>query len=111
MLYTFYNTDGSLCFYFYISNFANFNNDPVTKVSKYKNKANAVDYHELDGPDVSEMEMANITYQIQLIIRKTYPCNEYPLKPHLYIVKLGYAGVYLFSLFLVQNIDCGYRYS
>ena len=24
------------------------------------------------------------------------------------IVKLGYAGVYLFYLFLVQNIDCGY---
>ena len=26
-------------------------------------------------------------------------CNEYPLKPHFYIVKLGYAGVYLFSYF------------
>ena len=26
----------------------------------------------------------------------------------LYIVKLGYAGVYLFFLFLLQNIDCGY---
>ena len=41
-------------------------------------------------------------------IRKTCPCNEYPLKPHFYIVKLGYAGVYLFFLFLLQNIDCGY---
>ena len=41
------------------------------------------------------------------VIRKTCPCNEYPLKPHFYIVKLGYAGVYLF-LFLLQNIDCGY---
>ena len=41
-------------------------------------------------------------------IRKTRPCNEYPLKPHFYIVKLGYAGVYLFFLFLLQNIDCGY---
>ena len=41
-------------------------------------------------------------------IRKTYPCNVYPLKPRLYIVKLGYAGVYLFFLFLLQNIDCGY---
>ena len=36
------------------------------------------------------------------------PCNEYPLKPHFYIVKLGYTGVYLFFLFLLQNIDCGY---
>ena len=42
------------------------------------------------------------------LIRKTCPCNIYPLKPHFYIVKLGYAGVYLFFLFLLQNIDCGY---
>ena len=41
-------------------------------------------------------------------IRKTCPCNEYPLNPHFYIAKLGYAGVYLFFLFLLQNIDCGY---
>ena len=27
-----------------------------------------------------------------------YPCNEYPLIPHFHIVKLGYAGVYLFFL-------------
>ena len=25
-----------------------------------------------------------------------------------YIVKLGFAGLYLIFLFLVQNIDCGY---
>ena len=32
-----------------------------------------------------------------------------PLKPHFYIAKLGYAAwVYLFFLFLLQNIDCGY---
>ena len=41
------------------------------------------------------------------IIRKTCPCNVYPLKPNFYIAKLGYAGVYLFFLFLLQNIDCG----
>ena len=41
-------------------------------------------------------------------IMKTCPCNEYPLIPHYYIAKLGYAGVYLFFLFLLQNIDCGY---
>ena len=39
---------------------------------------------------------------------KTCLCNVYPLKPHFYIVKLGYEGVYLFFLFLFQNIDCGY---
>ena len=31
-----------------------------------------------------------------------------PLKPPFYIAKLGCAGVYLFFLFLLQNIDCGY---
>ena len=25
-----------------------------------------------------------------------------------YILKLGFTGVYLFSLFLIENIDCGY---
>ena len=42
------------------------------------------------------------------IISKTCPCNVYSFKPHFYIEKLGYAGVYLFFLFLLQNIDCGY---
>ena len=41
-------------------------------------------------------------------IMKTCPCNIYPLEPHFYIVKLGYAGVDQFFLFLLQNIDCGY---
>ena len=50
----------------------------------------------------------NLCILLNLIITKTCPCNEYPLKPHLYIVKPRYAGVYLFFLFLVQNIDCRY---
>ena len=45
---------------------------------------------------------------IAIFITKTCPCNVYPLKPHFYIVKLGYAGLYLFYLILLQNIDCGY---
>ena len=36
--------------------------------------------------------------RVQTIIMKTCPYNVYPLEPHLYIVKLGYAGVYLFFL-------------
>ena len=43
-----------------------------------------------------------------LFIMKTCPCNEYHLKPHFYIAKMGFAGIYLFFLFLLQNIDCGY---
>ena len=46
----------------------------------------------------------------KLSIRKTCQCNVYPLIPHFYIVKLGSAGVYLFFLFLLLNIDCGYSY-
>ena len=41
-------------------------------------------------------------------IRKTCPCNVYTLEPHFYTTKMGYAGVYLFFLVLLQNIDCGY---
>ena len=41
-------------------------------------------------------------------ITKTSLCNEDPLTPHFYIVKLGFTGVYIIFLFLLQNIDCGY---
>ena len=43
-------------------------------------------------------------YRDAVLVGDTQPY----LKPHFYIVKLGYAGVYLFFLFLLQNIDCGY---
>ena len=43
-----------------------------------------------------------------LIIMKTYLYNFVPLKPHFYIVKLGFTGYTLFFLFLLKNIDCGY---
>ena len=36
-------------------------------------------------------------------IRIMCPCNIYPLIPHLYTAKLGFAEVYLFSFFLLQN--------
>ena len=31
-----------------------------------------------------------------------------PLKPHFYIVKLGFAVVYIIFLISAQNKDCGY---
>ena len=31
-----------------------------------------------------------------------------PLRLHFYVEKLGFAGVYLIFLFLIQNIDCWY---
>ena len=36
------------------------------------------------------------------------PYNFDPLKPHFYIAKLGFTGVYIIFLFLLKNIDCGY---
>ena len=41
-------------------------------------------------------------------ITKTCLYNFGPLKPHFYIVKLGFTGVYIIFLFLLKNIDCGY---
>ena len=45
----------------------------------------------------------NLTY-----ITKTCLYNFDPLKPHFYIVKLGFTGVYIIFLISAQNIDCGY---
>ena len=39
---------------------------------------------------------------------KTCLYNVDPLKPHFYIVKLGFTGVYIIVLIPAQNIDCGY---
>ena len=40
-------------------------------------------------------------------ITKTCLYNFDPLKPHFYIVKLGFTGVYIIFLISAQNIDCG----
>ena len=42
------------------------------------------------------------------IITKTRLYNVDPLKPHFYIVKLGFTGVYIIFHISAQNIDCGY---
>ena len=44
----------------------------------------------------------------KLYITKTYLYNFDPLKPHFYIVKLGFTGVYIIFLISAQNMDCGY---
>ena len=41
-------------------------------------------------------------------ITKTYLYNTDPLKPHFYIVQLGFTGAYIIFLISAQNIDCGY---
>ena len=42
------------------------------------------------------------TFQLEVgifCIRKTCPCDIHPLTPHLYIVKLGFTGVFIFFNF------------
>ena len=51
---------------------------------------------------------APIRFRSGYIITKTCLYNVDPLKPHFYIVKLGFTGVYITFLFLLKNIDCGY---
>ena len=45
---------------------------------------------------------------VRIYITKTKLYNIDPLKPHIYIVKLGFTGVYIILLISAQNIDCGY---
>ena len=48
-------------------------------------------------------------YQVdRVIITKTCLYNLDPLKPHFYIVKLRFTGVYIIFLISAQNKDCGY---
>ena len=47
-------------------------------------------------------------HALNISITKTYLYNFDPLKPHFYIVKLGFTGVYIIFLFSAQNIDYGY---
>ena len=42
------------------------------------------------------------------IITKTRLYSFDPLKPHFYIVKLGFTGIYIIFLISAQNTDCGY---
>ena len=48
-----------------------------------------------------------MSQKVQLIM-KTCPCNDYALTPHFCIVKLGFTRVFIFFLFVLKNIDCGY---
>ena len=46
---------------------------------------------------------------IKQFITKTCLYNFDPLKPHFYIVKLGFTGVNIIFLISAENIDCGTR--
>ena len=45
-------------------------------------------------------------------IMRTHPCKLDPLELHFYIIKLGFTGVYMYIIFLIElifahNIDSG----
>ena len=48
------------------------------------------------------------TEVLKITITKTHLYIFDPLKPHFYIVKLGFTGVFIIFLISAQNIDCGY---
>ena len=68
----------------------------------------------------SNLESLKLPYEVHLdcraivltychyCITKTCLYNFDPLKPHFYIVKLGFTGVYIIFLISAQNIDCWY---
>ena len=48
-----------------------------------------------------ENDSESVWVKVFANIMKTCPCNEHPLTPHFYIVKLGFTGVYIIFLFLL----------
>ena len=58
--------------------------------------------------DVDTPRFYNICGYSIISITKTRLYNIDPLKPHFYIVKLGFTGVYIIFLISAPNIDCGY---
>ena len=48
--------------------------------------------------NVSPAELAQRVVKVNNFIRKTCLYNSDPLKPHFYIVKLGFTGVYIIFL-------------
>ena len=50
----------------------------------------------------------NKKIKVKIAITKTCLYNFDILKPHFYIVKLGFTGVYIIFHISAQNIDCGY---
>ena len=76
----------------------------ILNISIYRNIA----LNESDWETWPYIKLSNscllILYQVTDFLdpsRKQCPCNEHPLTPHFYIVKLGFTGVYTFFLFLL----------
>ena len=55
-----------------------------------------------------KIKKVNVVLTLPFCITKTCLYNFDPLKPHFYIVKLGFTGVCIIFLISAKNIDCGY---
>ena len=64
--------------------------------------------HTVQRHHVNKKTCRSVTCMSYTYITKTYLYNFDPLKPHFYVVKLGFTGVYIIFLISVKNIDCGY---
>ena len=76
-------------------------------------RSNTADPGPITGPIRNHLiNKHNITVELQWLahpcITKTCLYNFDPFKPHFYIVKLGFTGVYIIFLISAQNIDCVY---
>ena len=62
-----------------------------------KNSPHVLEY----GSSIWDRIMLGMIYELENLqnVTKTSPCNEHPLTPHFYKIKLGFTGVYIFSYF------------
>ena len=83
--------------------------DGSVKKKQYQHLAKVRDPHLMaTGKNTYCLMKPRLDESGALDITKTYLYNFEPLKPHFYIVKLGFTGVYIIFIISAQNIDCGY---
>ena len=58
---------------------------------------------------ISVLSSPDVRVHDVYVITKTSPCDEDPLTPHFYIVKLGFTGVCIIFLFCSKTSIVGTR--
>ena len=94
-----------LCFFFLLTYAFQFKTIAIPYILKCKHSEFA--WKVVHTSSIIHVYWRKSQSSMMINIRKTCPCNVYPLEPHFYTAKLGYAGVYIFFVFLFQNIVCG----
>ena len=80
-------------------------NSPFERV--YSKRKGVLSRSHLEGSKTVLADLFSLKVYL-FSIRKTCLYNFDPIKPHFYIVKLGFAGVYIIFVISAENIDCGY---